>query len=87
MLRLAAMTLKVTLYDTMPQSSPHWRTPSPIGKQSITFSDMIVGVRLHLSMNWVFDQRPIEAAVQKLTPQIRQLIGFGLTQATYSGER
>ena len=74
-------TIVVTFYDTLPQSSPHLRERSWIGKEVITFSDMIISVRHYLWMNWVFEQVPGGAAVQKLPRPIRKLLDFGLTQA------
>ena len=71
----------VTFYDTLPQSSPHLRERSWIGKEVITFSDMIISVRYYLWMNWVFEQVPAGAAVRKLPLRIRKLLDFGLTQA------
>lgn len=74
-------TIVVTFYDTMPQSSPHLRTRSWVGKQHVTFSDMIISVRHHLWMKWVFEQVPDGQAVQKLPKPIQNLLEFGLTQA------
>ena len=74
-------TIIVTFYDTMPHSSPHLRTRSWVGKEFITFSDMILKVRYHLWINWVFQQVPERAGIQKLSPPIRKLLDFGLTQA------
>ena len=74
-------TLVVTFYDTMPSSSSHLRTRSWIGKQYVTFSDMIISVRHHLWINWVFKQQPGGEAVRKLPRPIRKLLDFGLTQA------
>lgn len=74
-------TIVVTFYDTMPQSSPHLRTRWWVGKEFITFSDMIISVRHHLWMNWVFEQIPEGEGIRKLPPPIRKLLDFGLTQA------
>ena len=74
-------TIVVTFYDTMPQSSPHLRERNWLGKKYITFSDMILSVRQHLWMNWVFEQVPDGAVVRKLSRPMRKLLDFGLTQA------
>lgn len=74
-------TIVVLFYDTMPASSPHLRMRTWVGKEAITFSDMIISVRHHLWMQWVFAQVPGSGAVQKLPRPIRQLLDFGLTQA------
>lgn len=71
----------VIFYDTIPSSSPHLRQRSWLGKEATTFSDMIISVRHHLWLEWVFTQVPGGAAVQKLPPRIRKLLDFGLTQA------
>lgn len=47
----------------------------------MTFSDMIISVRHHLWMKWVFKQMPDAAKVQKLPLTIRKLLDFGLTKA------
>ena len=74
-------TIILTFYDTMPHSSPHLQTRSWVGKEFITFSDMILSVRHHLWMNWVFEQVPDGVGVRKLPPTIRKLPDFGLKQA------
>ncbi|TWT87877.1 hypothetical protein Pla100_58260 [Neorhodopirellula pilleata] len=74
-------TIVVLFYDTMPQSSGHFRQRHWVGKESVTLSDMIISVRHHLWMEWVFAQVPGGGAVQKLPPPIRKLLDFGLTQA------
>ena len=74
-------TIVVTFYDTMPASSSHLRFRSWQGKESITFSDMIISVRHHLWLEWVFEQVPGGTAVRKLPGPIRTLLDFGLTQA------
>lgn len=74
-------TIVVTFYDTMPASSSHLRFRSWQGKESITFSDMIISVRHHLWLEWVFEQTPGGATVRKLPGPIRTLLDFGLTQA------
>lgn len=68
-------------YDTMPTSSRHLRERSWLGKEATTFSDMIISVRHHLWLEWIFAQVPGGQAVQKLPPPIRKLLDFGLTQA------
>lgn len=68
-------------YDALPQNSPHLRERSRIGKEVITFSDMIISVRHYLWVNWGFEQVPAGAAVLKLPLPIRKLLDFGLTQA------
>ena len=74
-------SITVVFYDTMPAGSTHLRERSWIGKEATTFSDMIISVRRHLWMEWVFAQVPGGDAVQKLPRPIRQLLDFGLTQA------
>jgi len=74
-------TIVVTFYDTMPESSSHLRCRSWQGKESITFSDMIISVRHHLWLEWIFEQTPGGATIRKLPGQIRTLLDFGLTQA------
>lgn len=74
-------TLVVLFYDTMPESSPHLREKTWVGKEVITFSDMIGSVRRHLWLEWIFAQAPGGEAVQKLSPTIARLLDFGLTQA------
>lgn len=74
-------TIVVVFYDTMPESSSHLREKSWLGKETITFSDMIVSVRHHLWMEWVFEHTPGGPAVRKLPGPIRKLLDFGLTQA------
>ena len=74
-------TIVVTFYDTMPASSSHLRFRSWQGKESITFSDMIISVRHHLWLEWVFEQAPGGASVRKLPRPIQTLLDFGLNQA------
>ena len=74
-------SLVVTFDDTMPQSSAHLRYRYWLGKDSVTFSDMIISVRHHLWCRWVFERTPGGEAVQKLTMPIRTPIDFGLTKA------
>jgi hypothetical protein len=74
-------TLVVTFYDTMPATSSHLRERSWNGKEFVTFSDMIISVRHHLWMNWVFEQVPEWPTIRKLSRPIRKLLDFGLTQA------
>ena len=74
-------SIVVVFYDTMPQTSPHLRERSWVGKEATTFSDMIISVRRHLWLEWVFAQVPGGGAVQKLSRPIRQLLDFGLAQA------
>jgi hypothetical protein len=74
-------TIVVTFYDTMPESSSHYRFRSWQGKESITFSDMILSVRHHLWLEWIFEQTPGGASVRKLSRPIRAVLEFGLTQA------
>lgn len=74
-------TIVVLFYDTMPATSTHlrWRTWS--GKEAVTLSDMIISVRHHLWIQWVFAQVPGGSVVQKLPSSLRKLLDFGLTQA------
>ena len=74
-------TIVVTFYDAMPASSSHLRFRSWQGKESITFSDMIISVRHHLWLEWIFEQTPGGATVRKLPGPMRTLLDFGLTQA------
>jgi hypothetical protein len=74
-------SLVVVFYDTMPHSSPHLRERAWIGKSAVTLSDMIISVRRHLWLEWVFAQVPGGPAVQKLPRPIRKLLDYGLTQA------
>jgi len=74
-------TIVVLFYDTMPARSAHIRKRHWAGKESVALSDMIISVRHHLSIEWVFAQVPGGGAVQKLPPPIRKLVNFGLTQA------
>lgn len=74
-------TMVVVFYDTIPPSSSHVRIRNWAGKQTVTFSDMIISVRHHLWIEWVFKQVPGSGAVQKLPRPIRKLIDYGLTQA------
>ncbi|MEM6690957.1 MAG: transposase [Planctomycetota bacterium] len=75
-------TIVVVFYDTMPQSSPHLKERIWLGKEFITFSDMIISVRHYLWMNWVFEQVPQGGDIRKLSRPIKRLLDFGLTQAT-----
>jgi hypothetical protein len=74
-------TLVVTFYDTMPPSSPHLRYRNWLGKEHVTFSDMMISVRHHLWCQWVFEHTPGGGAVRKLPATVRTLLDFGLTQA------
>ena len=74
-------TMVVTFYDTMPASSTHLRSRIWLGKDIVTFSDMIISVRHHLWCEWVFEQTPGGEGVRKLSAPIRKLLDFGLTQA------
>tara|TARA_R110002167_G_C12620606_1_gene646734 strand:- start:38 stop:1390 length:1353 start_codon:yes stop_codon:yes gene_type:complete len=74
-------TIVVVFYDTMPESSSHLRTRWWVGKESITFSDMIISVRHHLWVEWIFEHTPGGEAIRKLPASIRKLLDFGLTQA------
>ena len=74
-------TVVVVFYDTMPESTPHLRTTPWVGKDVVTFSDMIASVRQYLWIEWVFQQVPGGEAVQKLARPIRAVLEFGLTQA------
>lgn len=67
-------------YDTMPERSSHLRTGSWLGKESITFSDMIIIVRHHLWLEWTLEHTPVGKSVRKLPKQVRGLLDFGLTQ-------
>jgi len=78
---LSLYTIVVVFYDTMPRTSPHLQTRQWIGKNCVTFSDMIINVRPYLWMNWVFERMPNGADAQKLSNPIRKLLHFGLTQA------
>jgi len=74
-------TLVVVLYDHLPAKRQrsgfnHWP-----GKEHVAFSDMIASVRAYLWMEWVFAQVPGGEHVQKLPPQTRKLITYGLAQA------
>jgi hypothetical protein len=74
-------TLVVVFYDTMPWSNPHVRMTHWLGKEAVTFSDMMCSVRRYLWMEWVFAQVAGGAAVQKLPHPIRAVLDFGLAQA------
>ncbi len=74
-------TIVVLFYDTMPWSNPHVRMKRWIGKEAVTFSDMLCSVRRYLWMEWVFAQVPGGLAVQKLPDPIRAVLDFGLAQA------
>ena len=74
-------TIVVTFYDTIPSRSSHFRCRNWIGKESVTFSDMIISVRHHLWRQWVFEQVPGGEGVRKLSRPIRKLLDFGLAQA------
>lgn len=74
-------TIVVVFYDTMPETSSHLRARSWLGKESITFSDMIISVRHHLWIEWIFEHTPGGEAIRKLPAPVRTLIDFGLTQA------
>lgn len=75
-------TIVVVFYDTMPWSNPHLRVKQWQGKDTITFSDMIASVRCYLWIEWIFAQVPGGRAVQKLPKPVRDLLDFGLAQAT-----
>lgn len=77
----AIYTIVVVFYDTIPRTSPYLQTRQWVGKNSVTFSDMIISVRHYLWINWVFERTPNGADVQKLSKPIRKLLHFGLTQA------
>jgi hypothetical protein len=74
-------SVTVVFYDTMPACSEHLRERSWKGKEATTLSDMIISVRRHLWIEWVFARVPGGDAVQKLPRPIRKLLDFGLTQA------
>ena len=74
-------TIVVTFYDTTPESSSHLRYRCWVGKEMITFSEMIISVRLNLWVEWIFERTPGGAAVRKLSAPARTLLDFGLTQA------
>lgn len=74
-------TLVVLFYDTLPWSNPHVRQTRWVGKQAVTFSDMIVSVRHYLWTAWIFAQVPGGQAVQKLPAPIRAVLDYGLAQA------
>lgn len=74
-------TLIVLFYDSIPKASPHLQQKLWLGKEAITFSDMIASVRRYLWQEWIFAQVPGGGAVQKLPVRIRKLLHFGLTQA------
>jgi hypothetical protein len=74
-------TLVVVFYDTLPWSNPHVRRTRWLGKEAITFSDMMCSVRRYLWMEWIIAQVPGGHAVQKLSKPIRAVLDFGLAQA------
>jgi len=51
-------TVVVLRYDALPERTPHLRFQSWPGKEYITFSDMIAGVRHDLWIEWVFQRVP-----------------------------
>jgi len=57
-----------------------------IGKEYVTFSDMIVSVQQNLWIEWVFQQVPGGSAVQNLSAHMRRVPGFGLLQAAQTGK-
>lgn len=73
-------TLVVIAFDTMPWSSPHLRIKQWVGKETITFSDMISSVRRYLWTEWIFARVPGGQAVQKLSKPLYALIDFALIQ-------
>jgi len=74
-------TLVVLFYDTLPWSNPHVRQTRWVGKQAVTFSDMLVSVRHYLWTAWIFAQVPGGQAMQKLPAPIRAVLDYGLAQA------
>ncbi len=67
--------------DPLPADRSHHRVRSWRGKTRVTFSDMFVSVRRYLWVRWVFEQVPGGRAVLKLSPRVRKLLDFGLSQA------
>ena len=74
-------TIVVAFYDSMPASSSHRLSRKWVGKECVTFSDMIISVRHYLWRQWVFEQVPGGEGVRKLPSKIRKLLDFGLAQA------
>lgn len=74
-------TLTAIFYDTMPWTSCHVTVKSWIGKEGITFSDMMASVRRYLWTEWVFAQVPGASAVLKLPNTVRTVIQYGIAQA------
>ena len=75
-------TVVVIFYETMPWSSSHLRVKQWVGKEEITFSDMMGSVRRYLWTEWIFAQVPGGHVVQKLPKPMRAVLDFGLAQAT-----
>ena len=76
---LVLYTIVVIFYDTMPRRGCHRRTKKWIGKDTVTFSDMIASVRHHLWYEWVFEQVPGSRSIRKLPRPIKRLINYSLT--------
>ena len=74
-------TLVAVFYDTLPESSIHFRTRKWFGKTTTTFSDMMASVRHYLWFEWIFEHTPSHGVVRRLPPTTRKLLDFGLTQA------
>lgn len=74
-------TLVVLFYDTLPWSNPHVRQTRWVGKEAVTFSDMVVSIRHYLWTAWIFAHVPGGKAVQKLPKPIRAVLDYGLAQA------
>lgn len=74
-------TLVALFYDTLPWSNPHVRQTRWVGKQAVTYSDMVVSVRHYLWTAWIFAQVPGGQAVQKLPAPIRTVLDYALAPA------
>jgi len=78
---LMLYSVVVLLYDTLPKNCVHRLSRKWFGKETTTFSDMMISVRHYLWYQWVFEQQLQSQAVRKLPRPIKRLINYGLTQA------
>jgi hypothetical protein len=74
-------TLVVLFYEPMPWSNPHVRMTRWLGKETVTFSDMLCSARRYLWLEWVLAHVPGGTGVQKLPGPMRTILDFGLARA------
>ena len=75
-------SLVVLWWAALPECDRQNVAPTWVGKQTVTFSDVMTLVRRDLWRRWIFETPAFRVLVRKLTPQQKNLILNALTLAT-----